>query len=73
MWTFFSRKHTPNCKFQNLCTVCEGHKTDYCQLCKQYRFIDSGYGWCNLSPEPVTVGWCKDPCSYYTKVREDKV
>jgi len=67
----FRKKMSIGCKWSDFCTKCHDlKKPDYCTLCEQYRFIDSGYGWCNLLPESIVVAWCKDPCSYYNKVRE---
>lgn len=57
----------PNdCKWQDSCD-CEGIKPLYCQRCKWYSWIDSGYGYCKALPEHIIVAWCRDICSLFNR------
>lgn len=62
----WQKRKEKDCEWVNFCTNCDTPwERDRCELCKQYRFIDSGYGWCNLLPKPYLVSWCKLPCSWF--------
>jgi len=60
-----------SCRWSDCCR-CEDDKSDYCQKCQFYWFIDSGYGYCRALPEFVLVGWCRDVCSLYEEVEDER-
>ena len=65
---FWRRKRQQEfCKWEDLCKCHKEDGDDYCQKCKLYHMIDSGYGWCSALPEQVIVAWCKDICSFFKR------
>lgn len=60
-------KNKPDdCKWAESCD-CHRIKSDYCEKCKFYLGIDSGYGFCKALPEHIVVAWCRDICSLFKK------
>jgi len=51
----------------NLFCECNLNKTESCEQCLWYNFIDSGYGYCKALPTFVQVAWCRDICSLFKK------
>ncbi len=57
-------KNLIGCQWENSC-VCNSGKSVYCEKCKWYFWVDSGYGYCKALPEHIRVGWCRDICSLF--------
>ena len=49
------------------CCDCISIKSQYCETCKWYHGLDSGYGYCVALPNPIVVAWCKDVCSFFVQ------
>ena len=60
-----------DCRFQEFCNCKDKAKTKQCELCRYYRFIDSGYGHCVALPIATVVAWCKDPCYFYATTNKE--
>lgn len=56
------------CEWHESC-VCGITKSQHCEKCKFYFWLDSGYGYCRALPEFVVVAWCRDICSLYKEVK----
>lgn len=61
-----------DCEWLDSCKCNALDKTDYCGKCRFYFQVDSGYGYCRALPGFVLVAWCRDVCSLYRGVKDDK-
>lgn len=55
-----------SCEWKNSCN-CDNKKQLWCELCKWYWVLDSGYGYCRALPDHIIVAWCRDICSLFAK------